>query len=73
MAKTVRIPCEVVCHKNKKHVFPVVFDFIPDPNSVSKVEVYCPECDARVQVTVKGKFEPNDETLRRFYGQGEDG
>ncbi len=68
MAKTIKVPYEVVCHKNKKHVFPVVFDVIPDPGSTSKAEVYCPQCDARVQVTIKGKLPPNQQVLRRFEG-----
>lgn len=68
MTKTNKVPYEVVCHKNKKHVFPVVFDVIPDANSTSKAEVYCPHCDAFVRVTIKGELPPNQDVLRRFHG-----
>ena len=71
MTKTNKVPYEVVCHKNAKHVFSVVFDVIPDANSTSKAEVYCPECDTLVRVTIKGKLPPNQEVLRRFHGSDE--
>ena len=70
MAKRKRVVYEVVCPSNSEHVFPVAFEIEPGSENVeSEAEAYCPQCDAFVRVTVKGKLPPNAEILRRFKGQ----
>lgn len=70
MAKREKVVKEVVCPNNPKHVFPFAFEIEAGSENVqSKVEAYCPRCDAFVQVTVKGKLPRNEEVLRRFKGQ----
>jgi hypothetical protein len=70
MAKGKRVAYDVVCSKNPKHVFPVVFEIEPGSEDVrSKIEAYCPQCDNFVQVTVKGKVVLNAELTRKFKGQ----
>jgi hypothetical protein len=69
MAKSKRVVYEVICPNNPKHVFPFAFEIEPGSENVqSKVQAYCPQCDAFVQVTVKGKLPPNVEVYRWFNG-----
>jgi hypothetical protein len=67
MAKSKKVVYEVICPNNPRHIFPFAFEIEPGSENVqSKVEAYCPQCDAFVQVTVKGKLPPNQDILRQF-------
>jgi hypothetical protein len=57
----------VQCAYDPKHEFEKVFEIEDDvENQETKVEAFCPFCDKRVTITIKGKVIPDGEILRKF-------
>jgi hypothetical protein len=67
MAKEKKVLYMVQCAFDPGHEFEKTF--IVEEGSApkeTKVEAFCPFCDKRVMVTVKGKAAPDESILRKF-------
>lgn len=67
MKKTKKVVYQVQCANNPDHVFEKVYEVIEGTeNKTTDVDVYCPDCDAFVTVTIQGKVKPDRTILKKF-------
>jgi hypothetical protein len=67
MKKEKKVMYQVQCAYNPDHEFEKVFEIEEgSENKETKVEAFCPYCDKKVTVTVKGRVVPDEDILRKF-------
>jgi hypothetical protein len=65
MKITKKLVFNVQCAYNPEHVFEKVFTVEDNTETVeSEVQAFCPDCEKKVTVTIKGRVLPDAELLR---------